>query len=205
MVGIGSGCIILVAVIGAVLGDWFTIRWTIVGLLGITALVMLGVVWATRARPYVETCARCHRPARDGLFCAWCGLQHATHPPRVLDDVSIEISGGRSSLLVPYGSALPFKAREEFSTAEDKQRQIGIHLVTGTDETPLRRTVAMFASELQLERPRATSKIVVDIAIDTTGEITLEITELGTDNKVHATGYRVPVTAQASTDTPDAN
>jgi hypothetical protein len=205
MVGIASGCVVLVVAVGALLAEWLTLRWTILGILGLTALVMLYVVWKTRSRAHVAHCNRCHRPSREGLFCAWCGMQHATRPPRVLDDVSIEISGGKTSLLVPYGTALPFTMRDELSTAGDAQEQIFIHLLTGTDSSPVRRTVAMFTSKLVLRRPKATPKIVIELRVDTTGEVELEITEQGTDNKVHATGFKVPVTEEPAVDATDAN
>jgi hypothetical protein len=202
MVGVGGGCILAVVAIGALLADWLTLRWTILGIVAITMLVMLYVLWTTRSRAHVTHCSRCHRPARDGLFCAYCGMQHATHPPRVLDDVSIEISGGKTSLLVPYGTPLPFTMRDEFSTAADKQDNIAIHLLTGTSRTPVRRTVAMFTSKLALLRPRATPKITIELTIDASGEIALEITEHGTDNKVQASGFLVPVTEPASAQAP---
>ena|GEM_PF-6425858 len=205
MVGIVGGCVLAMVAVGALVADWLTLRWTILGIVAITLLVMLYVVWATRARAHVTHCARCHRPAREGLYCAYCGLQHATHPPRVLDDVCIEISGGKSSLLVPYGTPLPFTMRDEFSTAKDKQDEIAIHLVSGTDRTPVRRTVALFTSKLALLRPRAVPKIIVELTIDTNGAMALEITEQGTDNKMKASGFAVPVTDGATDTAADSN
>lgn len=206
MVGCAGGFVVVVVAIGAVLADWLTLRWTLLSLVALTLVAMLYVLWVTRTRAHVTHCARCHRPARDGLFCAFCGLQHATHPPRVLDDVSIEISGGQTTLLVPYGAALPFSKRDEFSTAADKQDSIAIHLLTGTSRTPVRRSVALFTSKLALLRPRATPKITIDLRIDTSGEITLEIAEQGTDNKVQVSGYTVPVTEVAAMKSaPEAN
>lgn len=116
-VGVAAGCVLVVMVLGAVLVDWLSLRWTIVLVLGTTLIVMLGVIWATRTSRVVAACARCNRPARSGLYCAFCGAQHRTEPPRVLDDVSIEISGGITSVLVPYGTPLPFTKQEVFSTA----------------------------------------------------------------------------------------
>ena len=204
MVAVGAGCVIVVVVVASLAVDWLTLRWTIVGILGLGALAALYVLWTTRNRnrPLVPACKRCNRPAHAGLYCAFCGAQHVLDSPRALDDLSIEISGGATAVLLPYGTPLPFTKSEVFSTADDDQQSVGIHLVTGTATSPLRKTIANVTSRLVMLRPRAIPQISITLTVDAGGELELEINEVGTDNTVRSVGHSIAVSEVAPIATP---
>lgn len=68
--------------------------------------------------------------------------------------------------------------------------------MTGTDRSPIRTTIAQFTSLLVHARPSAVPQIPITITVEVTGAVSLEITELGTDNTLHATGYSIPITSR---------
>ena len=205
MLALAIACAVGVVALAVLLADWISLRWTIVAILGVGVLFAIHMMWTSRTRPFVDACVRCGRATPEGIFCAFCGVQREVDAVRVLDDLSLEISGGATTVMVPYGTRLPFTTSEVFSTADDDQRSVGIHLVTGTSVTPLRRTIAKLTAELARRRPRAIPKVSVTVTIDESGDLEVEVSEVGTSNSVRSRGYSVPVAKPPAGSRVDAN
>jgi molecular chaperone DnaK len=110
----------------------------------------------------------------------------------LLEDVSVEVSGGKTALLVPYGTRLPVTVSDKFSTVDDGQPSVELHLVTGI-ATPLRKTIARINSKLLLDQPRRVPTVAMTLTIDERGELEVELREVGSESVVRRHGFSVPV------------
>jgi predicted nucleotide-binding protein len=96
--------------------------------------------------------------------------------------LSLETLGGIAAPLAPRGTPLPIKRRSTFTTADDNQKAIEVHLVVG--ESPMAaRNLRVASIELGglPERPRGMVSVEVAYAVDRSGRITITASVPKTD------------------------
>jgi len=95
--------------------------------------------------------------------------------------LAIETVGGVATVLIPRNSTIPTAKSETFSTAEDNQTAVDIHVTQG--ERPMSRdnmTLARFRLENIPPAPRGMPQIEVTFDIDANGIINVHAKDLGT-------------------------
>jgi molecular chaperone DnaK len=96
--------------------------------------------------------------------------------------VAIETSQGVSTVVIPRGTALPASYVDTFSTANDDQLSVEVHVLQG--ERPLvsnNRTVAKLQLRGIPPAVRGVPQIEVTLAIDKAGVLTVRARDLATD------------------------
>ncbi|MGH2443185.1 MAG: molecular chaperone DnaK [Chloroflexota bacterium] len=95
--------------------------------------------------------------------------------------LGIETLGGVNTVLIPRNTTIPTSKSENFSTAEDSQTAVDIHVTQG--ERPMARdnmTLARFRLEGIPPAPRGLPQIEVTFDIDANGIINVHAKDLGT-------------------------
>jgi molecular chaperone DnaK len=95
--------------------------------------------------------------------------------------LGIETLGGVNTVLIPRNTTIPTAKSETFSTAEDSQTAVDIHVTQG--ERPMSRdnmTLARFRLEGIPPAPRGLPQIEVTFDIDSNGIINVHAKDLGT-------------------------
>jgi molecular chaperone DnaK (HSP70) len=132
-------------------------------------------------------CANCGAPPdAENLLapCAFCGAVRRRDARLLARSLCIETAGDEATVLVPRGSELPASVAEVFSTAEDGQSAVAIHLVEGDDEKASRnRNVGNFQLTGLRPQPRKVPQIQFVLRISAGGELEIEAEELGTENR----------------------
>lgn len=106
--------------------------------------------------------------------------------------LSVETLGGVSTCLIPRNTTIPTRRQEVFSTAQDQQTKIEIHVVEGENAKAAENaTLGRFHLEGILPAPRGVPKIDVSFSIDGSGVISIEARDQGSKKE-----QRVTVTAQ---------
>ena len=102
--------------------------------------------------------------------------------------ISIETIGGVASVIIPRGTKLPFTHSEVFSTAQDDQNQVEVHLLQG--ERPLA-SQNLSLGKFQLfgipPAPRGVPQIEVSFAVDRQGVLTVSARDKATGQSKHIT------------------
>lgn len=106
----------------------------------------------------------------------------------------IEIKDNGTSVLIPQGASLPGSMSDIFSTAVDNQTSVDIHLLEGDAEAAnLNRHLGRFQLLNITPQPRAVPQIEFIVSVSEEGELTIEVEELGTENRRVYKDLRVPV------------
>jgi len=95
--------------------------------------------------------------------------------------IAIETIGGAATVIFPRGSRLPVEFRDVFSTANDDQTSVELHIVQG--ERPFardNRSLGKFQLTGIPPAPRGVPQIEVTFAIDATGVLTVSAKDLAT-------------------------
>jgi molecular chaperone DnaK len=107
--------------------------------------------------------------------------------------LSIETLGGVSTKLIPRNTAIPTDKSEIFSTAEDNQTAVDIHVLQGEREMARdNKTLGRFRLEGIMPAPRGIPQIEVFFDLDSHGILNVRAKDLGT-------GREQKVTITAST------
>jgi molecular chaperone DnaK len=104
--------------------------------------------------------------------------------------LGVETLGGVMTALIPRNTTIPTKKEEIFSTAEDSQTKVEIHVLQGERaEASNNRTLGRFHLEGILPAPRGIPKIKVTFDIDANGilSVTAKDEATGKDQKVTIT------------------
>ncbi|MEQ1569722.1 MAG: Hsp70 family protein [Myxococcota bacterium] len=89
-------------------------------------------------------------------------------------DLSIETMGGWCTVLIPRGTPLPCAQRETFSTAEDSQTAIDVHLFQGVRPRARNQRPIVVARLCDIpSAPRAVPRLGLAFAVDAGGVLTL--------------------------------
>src|SRR5579872_2576752 len=113
--------------------------------------------------------------------------------------LGIETLGGVNTVLIPRNTTIPTAKSETFSTAEDNQTAVDIHVTQG--ERPMSRdnmTLARFRLEGIPPAPRGLPQIEVTFDLDANGIINVRAKDLGTGRE-----QTVRVTASTNLSTSD--
>src|SRR5262245_7681204 len=120
-------------------------------------------------------CKACQAPLRaegSGLIkCEYCG---AVNPQNtgLLYNLCIETINDTAAIIVEKGTSLPFVVSEVFSTAQDYQKSVQIHLLEGDSETASRNhSLGKLSFEVFPLRPQGVPQIEVFFAISNAGEL----------------------------------
>jgi molecular chaperone DnaK len=98
--------------------------------------------------------------------------------------LGIETLGGVCTVLIPRNTTIPTKKSQIFSTADDNQTQVTIHVLQG--ERPMakdNRTLGMFNLEGIPPAPRGVPQIEVTFDIDANGILHVSAKDLGTNKE----------------------
>jgi molecular chaperone DnaK len=113
--------------------------------------------------------------------------------------LSIETLGGIATRLIPRNTTIPTRKSEIFSTAEDNQTAVDIHVVQGERELARdNKTLGRFRLEGIMPAPRGVPQIEVTFDIDANGILNVSAKDLGT-------GREQKVTITASTNLTQAD
>jgi molecular chaperone DnaK len=95
--------------------------------------------------------------------------------------LGVETKGGVMTVLIPRNTTIPTRKSEIFSTAEDNQAQVEIHVLQG--ERPLaseNKSLGRFVLDGIAPAPRGTSQIEVTFDIDANGILNVSATDKAT-------------------------
>ena len=131
-------------------------------------------------------CKACNAPLNptdaSKLRCVYCGV-FIPHNGVLISDLCIETVGDIASIIVPKQTILPYVLSEVFSTANDNQSSIQIHLIQGDNEFASKnRSIAKLQFEVKPLRPKAIPQIEVSFAISINGELRVTAKNLETRN-----------------------
>ena len=102
--------------------------------------------------------------------------------------LSIETMGGVATPLIRRNTTIPTKASQVFSTAEDNQTSVDVHIVQGEREFAKdNKTLGRFRLEGILPAKRGIPQIEVTFDIDTNGIVNVSAKDLGTGREQHIT------------------
>jgi molecular chaperone DnaK (HSP70) len=153
--------------------------------------------------PHIDHCPACNGPLRAPVGsvtadCEYCGCQvrledgPAAPPlavpagPATAECLSLATPSGSLIPLVPAGAALPATLSETLSTSQDDQPSITVKLMKGAgvkkeeDHKLLKHVFAL----RQGKTPRGVARVTLELRISTEGQVTVTLTEQGTDNQV---------------------
>lgn len=95
--------------------------------------------------------------------------------------LGVETAGGVFTCLIPRNTTIPCSQKQIFSTAEDNQSLVNIHVVQGERTMASdNETLARFALTDILPAPRAVPQIEVTFAVDTDGRVHVRAQDLQT-------------------------
>ena len=102
--------------------------------------------------------------------------------------LSIETLGGVATKLIERNTTIPTKKSQVFSTAEDNQTAVDIHVVQGEREFAKdNKTLGNFRLDGILPAPRGIPQIEVTFDIDANGIVNVSAKDLGTGKEQHIT------------------
>jgi len=102
--------------------------------------------------------------------------------------LSIETMGGIATKLIERNTTIPTKKSQVFSTAEDNQTAVDIHVVQGEREFARdNKTLGNFRLDGILPAPRGIPQIEVTFDIDANGIVNVSAKDLGTGKEQHIT------------------
>ncbi len=108
--------------------------------------------------------------------------------------LGLETLGGVTSKLIERNTTIPTRKSEVFTTADDDQTAVDIHVVQGEREMAAdNRTLAQFRLEGLPPAPRGTPQIEVTFEIDANGIVSATAKDLGTGKE-----QRITVTASTN-------
>ena len=99
-----------------------------------------------------------------------------------------------ASILLPSGTALPASFSEIYSTAQDNQDGVGVHLLEGDAETVAEcRSLGWFTLTGLGARPKGVPQIQFTVEVSAEGETKIDVEDLDTGSRKSFRGPRLPV------------
>ena len=113
--------------------------------------------------------------------------------------LGVETLGGVMTTLIPRNTSIPYSTHETFSTAEDSQTKVEIHVLQGERaQARDNRTLGRFHLEGILPAPRGVPKVKVTFDIDANG-----ITNVSAKDEATGKEQRITITANSGLDEAD--
>lgn len=132
--------------------------------------------------------------SRAQRYCEYCGTPVRLQESVLARALRIETQNDVASILLPRGTLLPASMVEIYSTSQDNQVSVGIHLLEGDSETAGQcRSLGWFTLTGIGPRPRAVPQIQFSLEVSAEGEVRIEVEELGTSNRTSFRGPRLAV------------
>jgi len=145
----------------------------------------------------MERCNNCGAPfdARPASgSCEFCGAAPARAYKVLAQSLRIEIIDDVSAVLIPKGAQLPTQITEIFSTGQDGQSSVQIHLVEGdAEKASENRHLGRYILPGITPQPKGAPQILFGLSISADGELVVKAEEVGTDNRREYGGVRVGV------------
>ena len=113
------------------------------------------------------------------------------------ESIGIEILGGIFRPIIKEGSQIPVTIKEEYTTVEDNQVAVDVHVLAGNAEMAKdNRTIGKFTLYGISPAPRGVPRIEVAYIVDSDGVLTTKAKDLGTgkENEIQVLG--VPTQAE---------
>jgi len=131
---------------------------------------------------------------RSPQYCEYCGTPIRLKESVLARALRIETQSDIASILLPQGTVLPASMVEIYSTSQDNQVSVGIHLLEGDSDTASQCcNLGWFTLTDIGPRPKATPQIQFSLEVSAEGEMRIEVEELGTSNKKSFRGPRLAV------------
>lgn len=126
--------------------------------------------------------------------CEYCGAPVRLKESVLARSLRIETQGDVASILLPRGTVLPAGMVEIYSTSQDNQESVGIHLLEGDGETvSVCRNLGWFTLTGVSPLSKGAPQIQFSLEVSAEGEMRIEVEELGTSNRRSFRGPRLAV------------
>ena len=142
---------------------------------------------------HCEACGAVADLSRASQTCEYCGA--LIHPAQtaLARALRIETAGGVASILLPQWTILPASVVEIYSTAEDNQTAVGVHLLEGdADMVSGCRSLGWFTLSDISPRPKGVPQIQFTLEVAADGAMEINVEELETKNRKTFRGPKLP-------------
>lgn len=127
-------------------------------------------------------------------FCEYCGAAVQLKESVLARALRIETQNDVASILLPRGTVLPAGMVEIYSTSQDNQQSVGVHLLEGDGETAGQcRSLGWFTLTGISPRPKGVPQIQFSLDVSAEGEMRIEVEELDTTNRKSFRGPKLAV------------
>lgn len=143
---------------------------------------------------HCETCGATVKLGGAAQTCEYCGSPVRAGQTVLARALRIETAGGVASILLSRGTALPASLVEVYSTAQDNQDSVGVHLLEGDAETVVEcRSLGWFTLTGLGARPRGVPQIQFTVEVSAEGETKIDVEDLDTGKRKTFRGPRLAV------------
>jgi molecular chaperone DnaK (HSP70) len=143
---------------------------------------------------HCESCGAAVELGRAPQTCGFCGTPIRPKQAALARALRIETAGGVASILLPQWTVLPASVSEIYSTAEDNQTAVGVHLLEGDADTVSGcRSLGWFTLSGISPRPRGVPQIQFMLEVAADGALEISVEELETSNRKTFHGPKLPV------------
>jgi molecular chaperone DnaK (HSP70) len=143
---------------------------------------------------HCESCGAAVELSRAPQSCEFCGTPVRPKQAALARALRIETAGGVASILLPQWTVLPASVSEIYSTAEDNQAAVGVHLLEGDADTVSGcRSLGWFTLSGISPRPKGVPQIQFTLEVAADGALEISVEELETANGKTFRGPKLPV------------
>ncbi|HZT61479.1 MAG TPA: Hsp70 family protein [Pyrinomonadaceae bacterium] len=143
---------------------------------------------------HCQSCGAVADLSRAPQTCEFCGAPIRPNQAALARALRIETAGGVASILLPQWTLLPASFVETYSTAEDNQTAVGVHLLEGDADTVGGcRSLGWFTLSGISPRPRGVPQIQFTLEVAADGAMEISVEELETNNRKTFRGPKLPV------------
>jgi len=133
---------------------------------------------------HCESCGAAADLSSARQTCEFCWTPIRPRQAALARALRIETAGGVASILLPQWTTLPASVAETYSTAEDNQTAVGVHLLEGDAETVGGcRSLGWFTLSGISPRPRGVPQIQFTLEVAADGAMEISVEELETVNR----------------------
>lgn len=116
--------------------------------------------------------------------CPYCGSMNQVAPIVLAESLRIETINDVASILIPKWTALPARVTEVFSTGQDNQNSVSVHIVQGeSDHISENRNIGNFTFDGIPPAPRAKPRIQFTLEVGCDGRLIVTALNLETQKE----------------------